>query len=67
MIMNTRPYLVISGIVFGLVTIFHAARVANGWMLGLGPWLIPMWVSWCGVLGPAILSVWALKLAVRSK
>ena len=30
--MSARPYLLISGIVFGLVTILHAIRVANGWM-----------------------------------
>ncbi len=65
--MDSRCYLIISGIIFGLVTIFHAARVANGWILGLGTWMIPMWVSWCGVVGPALLSVWAFKLAVRSR
>ncbi len=64
--MNPRPYLLISGMVFGLVTIVHATRVANGWTFGLGPWMIPMWVSWCGVVGPAILSVWAVTLALRS-
>ena len=64
--MSNRPYLVVSGIIFGLVAILHATRVANGWMFGLGPWMIPMWASWCGVVGPAILSVWAFKLASRS-
>jgi hypothetical protein len=65
--MNNRSYLVVSAIVFGLVAILHAIRVVNGWSLDLGPWAIPIWVSWCGVAGPAVLSVWAFRLAGRSR
>lgn len=64
--MSNRPYLVVSGIVFSVVAMLHATRVMNGWSFELGPWMIPMWISWCGIVGPATLSVWAFKLAARS-
>jgi len=44
--MTTRTYLVISGTIFGIVSIFHLLRVVNSWVLVLGEWSVPMWVSW---------------------
>jgi hypothetical protein len=35
--MNTRPYLLISGVVFLLVALLHLVRVLNGWELQYGP------------------------------
>jgi hypothetical protein len=61
--MNSRAYLVISGTIFGIVAIFHLLRVVNSWAVVVGPWSAPMWVSWLGTLVPAILCVWALRLA----
>ena len=55
--------LIISGTIFGIVAILHLLRVANSWALVLGPWSAPMWVSWLGTLVPAVLCVWALRLA----
>jgi len=64
--MTFRPYLLISGVIFALVALVHMARVANGWSLQLGPWAIPMWASWCGVVVPATLSALGFRLAARS-
>ena len=61
--MVSRPYLLISGIVFGVVAVAHLLRVVNGWALELGPWSVPMWLSWVGSIGPAALSAWAFRLA----
>ena len=63
--MNARVYLVVSGVVFGIVAILHLVRVMNSWAFQLGPWSIPMWVSWLGTFGPAVLCLWALRLASR--
>ena len=48
--MNSRTYLVISGTVFGIVAVLHFLRVVNGWIMVLGPWSVPIWVSWLGTL-----------------
>ena len=63
--MNSRAYLVISGTIFGIVAILHLLRVVNGWAVVVGPWSAPMWISWLGTLLPAVLCVWALRLASR--
>ena len=63
--MSPRAYLVISGTIFGIVAILHLLRVVNGWAFVLGPWSIPMSASWFGTLVPALLCVWALRLASR--
>ncbi len=36
--MNTRAYLVISGIIFGVVAVLHLLRLVNDWSFQLGPW-----------------------------
>ena len=64
--MNRRVYLVISGIIFGVVAVLHLLRVVNSWAFQLGPWWIPMWASWFGMLVPALLCLWAFWLATRS-
>jgi len=63
--MSTRVYLLISGIIFGLVAVAHLLRVVNRWELVLGPWSLPMWVSWLGTVVPALLCIWAFRLASK--
>ncbi len=65
--MNTRAYLVISGIIFGVVAVLHLLRVVNSWAFQLGPWWFPMWVSWLGMMVPALLCQRAFWLATRSQ
>lgn len=64
--MKNRSYLVTSGSLFGVVALLHLLRVVNGWPVVVGPWSIPMWVSWLGTIVPAVLSVSAFRLASRS-
>ena len=63
--MNPRTYLAISGVLFGIVAVFHLLRVVNSWQWTLGPWSVPMYVSWVGAIGPGILCVWAARLSAR--
>lgn len=65
--MRNRPYVVVSGIIFGVVAVLHLLRVVNDWKFELGPWSLPMWFSWFGMVGPAILCAWAFRLASRSE
>lgn len=63
--MNSRSYLAVSGTVFGIVAVLHLLRVVNEWAVEVGPWSVPMEVSWIGTIFPAVLVVWAFRLASR--
>ncbi len=64
--MSSRAYLVISGVIFGIVAVLHLLRLVNGWALELGPWSAPIWLSWLGAVVPALLCIWAFRLARQS-
>ena len=49
--MCRKSYLVISGVVFGVVAIGHLARLAYHLPVQIGEWNAPMWPSWPGVVG----------------
>lgn len=63
---SKKTYLHISGTIFGIVAILHLVRVISGWDFVLGPWSIPMFISWAGTIGPGLLSVWAFILASKN-
>ena len=50
----------IAGIIFAIVAVAHAARIAFGWPLMVNTWIIPMWVSWLGLIIAAVLAGWGL-------
>jgi len=62
---SARRYLLISGVIFGVVAVLHLLRVVNGWPFQVGPWAVPMCPSWLGVLVPGVLCGWAFRLARR--
>ena len=62
--MQQRPYLLTSGVIFGLVALVHLLRVVNGWSFEIGPWSLPIWASVLGTVVPGLLCIWALRLAV---
>ena len=57
-----RAYLLISGVIFGVVAIFHGLRLFLDWPAQVGGWAIPLWVSWIGILVAGALCVWAFRL-----
>ena len=54
-------YLLVSGIVFGVVALIQAIRIIDQWPVQIGPYAIPVWFSWVAVLGATALSIWAFK------
>jgi len=63
---NAQIYLVISGIVFGIVSLLHLVRAISGWPFVVGQMDIPVAASWVGFLVTAVLCGWALWLATRT-
>ena len=60
--MCLHVYLLISGIIFGLVAILHLVRLI--WMVSVqfGSKVLPMRISWGGLVAATVLCVWAFVL-----
>ncbi|MEK9178200.1 MAG: hypothetical protein AAB801_00290 [Patescibacteria group bacterium] len=54
--MSSQTYYRVSGIIFGVVAFFHLLRLVLGWSVNIGPYNIPMWASYLGVVVAGYLS-----------
>ena len=63
--MKDQRYFFLSGFIFGCVSILHLLRIINQWVVVLGPWSVPLWLSWFGLVIAGGLSVWAFRLTRR--
>ena len=57
-----RAYLQISSALFGLIALAHLHRLFRHWPIDLAGHLVPLWVSWLGLLLAGGLTIWALRL-----
>ncbi len=60
--MLKQQYFVLSGTIFGLVSLLHFIRAFNQWPFQIGPWSLPISLSWIAGVIAAMLCVWALWL-----
>ena len=60
----TRPFTWIASAIFAIMAIVHIYRIATNFQLIVGSHSIPMWVSYVGVIVPAVLS-WMLCREAR--
>ena len=63
---SLKSYLTLSALVFAIVALAHLMRAIQAWTIVVGPWTVPIAVSWIGAIAAAVLSGWAFSLA-RSK
>lgn len=59
-------YLRISGAVFGVIAVLHGVRLLLDWPAQIAGWVVPLWISWIGILAAGALSAWAFRLVCRS-
>jgi len=57
--MGNKPFTLIAALIFLVVAVLHVIRLVKHFHVVLGNHMIPMWVSWLGVIIPLIL-VWGL-------
>jgi len=57
-----RNYLIISATVFAVVAFAHMIRDLQQWPITIGPWSVPVDLSWLGAIAAAALSLWAILL-----
>jgi len=63
---SLKSYLTISAAIFALVALAHLARAIAQWPIVIGPWTVPVALSWVGAIAAAGLSVWAFSLARKT-
>ena len=63
--MGHKSYCTVSGILFVLVAVAHLIRIVYGMTIQVGNIMVPMQVSWLGLIVPAALAVWAFRTASR--
>jgi len=54
----SNAYAVVSALIFTVVAIMHVFRVINRWNVAIGPYNVPMNVSWAALVVSALLSIW---------
>ena len=64
--MNSKNYCIVSGIIFTLVAVLHALRLALGWSALIGSWSMPMWLSGVGLVIAGFLAYSAFNLSSKS-
>ena len=57
-----KNYLIISATVFAVVALAHLIRALQQWPITIGPWSVPVDLSWLGAIAAAALSLWAILL-----
>jgi len=59
---HQQVFFLVSGIIFGLVALLHALRLAFRWQVRLRSQEIPMWLSGVGFVAAAGMCFWAFWL-----
>lgn len=62
-----KVLLILVGVVFGLVAIAHFLRIVLTASVSVGSVIVPLWVSWIGVIVTAYLSYSSFHFALRKK
>jgi hypothetical protein len=63
--MQAKPFIAISTLIFILVALAHACRLYRQWPLQVGPYAIPVNLSWLGLAVAALLAIWGIALLRR--
>ena len=61
---QTDRYLTISATAFAVVAVAHVVRALEQWTIVIGPWQVPIAMSWVGAIATAGHSGWAFSLLV---
>jgi hypothetical protein len=54
-------YVVVSGVLFGVVAILQAVRALNQWPVHVAGIEVPVWGSWIAMVVAGSLCVWAFR------
>lgn len=60
-----KPFTLLAALIFLVVAAAHAYRLYMGWAITAGPYDVPTWVSYGGVVIPLILAAMLFNEARR--
>jgi hypothetical protein len=60
--MNKQPYIIVSGIIFALISAAHIVRIVLTLPAQFAGHQIPLWPSWAGAAGTGIMAIWAFRV-----
>ena len=61
--MTQRTYSLVTSVLFFLIAILHALRLLRGWQVTIGAVVVPLWVSWIGLVITVYLAYQGFRLA----
>lgn len=64
--MTSQNYSLLAGTIFLLVTLLHLSRIIFGGTVVIANWVVPIWLSWGGLVGAGFLAWQGLKLSKRA-
>ncbi len=64
--MEYGRYCTISGMLFSLVALAHLSRIVYGVSIQVDDFVVPMFVSWIGLVVPGGLAIWAFRISRES-
>ena len=64
--MSQRVFLLIVGVLSGLIALVHVFRIILGWSVMVQDFSVPMWASWIAVVIMAYLAYEGIRLAKKS-
>ena len=61
--MTQRIFSLVTAMLFSLIALLHAARLFRGWHVTIGDIVVPVWVSWIGLVIAAYLAYEGFRLS----
>ena len=62
---RSRPFTMLAAVIFLVMALIHAYRLATHFQIIVGSHAIPMSVSWLGILVPGLLAILLFREARR--
>ena len=54
--MNRKNYFFVTAVVFAVIGLFHLLRIVIGWEAVVAGWVVPIWISWIGLVVTAVFA-----------
>ena len=54
--MNRKSYFFVTAVVFAVIGLLHLLRIVIGWEAVVAGWVVPVWISWVGLVVTAVFA-----------
>lgn len=61
--MTQRTFSLATAVLFPVIALLHAVRLLRGWQVTIEGAVVPLWVSWIGLVIAAYLAYQGFRLA----